>query len=820
MPKTTPESDYIKFMSSLQSKIRAEEVGLQSWKGGKRVQIAPIKMNVTDTLQAGDKLVKAQQLQNKMVEEYLEKQKVPIKRYNEYGDVIGEYKYHEIPPPELENVELDIPAKIETLMDNDGMVIERELVPARNIVIPIENIEEVKERETTRFNNNIITINREIEDHRRIIYENEAELLDTNNEIVKARERRATVLDEIQTQYDQQTEQIDKGPKKGRSKAQKKLIATTANERRIFLAENDRIIGELQAYASFNRRQIDQSKQELDELQKMKQLTEEEFNIVNAEIDKVSTNNKKKIKAYQQELQRMNTGPLGLNRNVDETDIEYAQRLYAIANEEIPTERTKEKAFQLNKEELRDNFRTIIRDNSVIEQVVNSLAQDHPEDIFGLNKTFPLFKSKFIKRFGEFNKNLEAQDILKFIGLIQLSLDNEFEQQLVLFQSRPRREEEPEFGVPSSSFSSSYPAYPSESSSFNPYASSSSVPLSESTRNILGTDYSAAGPSASEYEEDPETGLIPPSSLKEATILSSTPATILPIPKDQNRVLYYKNPYLENAQAFLKLALIKKGGKSEPVVFISPDGTEGSYRSTIFTDSNEHGIHQLLQSYLGSDDYYGKYKINLDTGEVIEPKEKALKEDILNVFRVGKIQPSDPRELKKINKDGRDILVGLGLKMSDDVQSIPTIINFGLVFLLLRKLYLHNILSIQNNHYKKVNGFNNVKVSDTFVEIIQDILNNKNYVSKLAHLSSNEREIFDHLLYVAGLHKKLNGGSIADTNKLKKELEMLEGEIISGNNNKALQKQLFKLLQKMAHYKMISSHIAQKHYKQFDPYFK
>jgi hypothetical protein len=192
--------------------------------------------------------------------------------------------------------------------------------------------------------------------------------------------------------------------------------------------------------------------------------------------------------------------------------------------------------------------------------------------------------------------------------------------------------------------------------------------------------------------------------------------------------------------------------------------------------------------------------------------------DQINLIHdIGDVEPTVQKTSK--GKD-RIILKGLGLKMSDNVETIPTIVNFGLVFLLLRKLYLHNILSIQNNHYKKINGFNNVKVSDTFVSIIQDILNNNNYISKLSHLSSNERELFDHLLYIAGLHKQLNGGSTADYNKLKKQLEVLEGEISSGNNNVALKKQLFNLLQKMTHFKMISSHGAQKHFKQFEEYFK
>jgi hypothetical protein len=413
MPKTTPESEYIKYMSSLQNKIRAEEVGLQSWKGAKRVQIAPIKMSVNDTLLAGDKLNKAQQQQNKMIEEYLDKQNKPIIRYDEFGNVIGEFKYHEIPPPELEDINLNLPAKIETSYDADGNLVETELVPARRIDIPVGNIEEVKARETTRFNNNMTTLNLEIRNQITEIETEEANLLNANDEIIQARQERKVFLDELQTIFDNRSEEIKQTEPKGREKAKKQLIANTKQQRKIFLADNDRVIRQLQAYTQFARLRIADFKRQLDELQKLKQLEQDQYTEINAEIDKVSTNNKKKIQAYQQTLQRMNTGAFGLNRNVDETDLEYAVRLEAIANEEFPTARVEEKANQLNKEELREKLSTLFRDRSMIENIVNTL--DLQNNVYALNSQFTGFKTAFEKRYGEFNKTIKIQDILQEI---------------------------------------------------------------------------------------------------------------------------------------------------------------------------------------------------------------------------------------------------------------------------------------------------------------------------------------------------------------------------------------------------------------------
>jgi hypothetical protein len=98
---------------------------------------------------------------------------------------------------------------------------------------------------------------------------------------------------------------------------------------------------------------------------------------------------------------------------------------------------------------------------------------------------------------------------------------------------------------------------PSEfsSSSSNPYASSSSVPLSQSTRNILSTDYSSAGPSAlvePEEEEDVE-------DIPEGDIISSEYNAIEPTRIDEE-TLRYVNPeifYDEDGNQISKRAYIK-----------------------------------------------------------------------------------------------------------------------------------------------------------------------------------------------------------------------------------------------------------------------
>lgn len=808
MPKSTPESDYIKYMATLQSKIRAEEVGLQSWHGAKRVQIAPMKMNIDDTLTAGDKLSKSQKLQTKMLDEYLEKQKGPIIRYDEFGDIIGEFKFHDIPPPELEDVELDLPAVTRTIVDRDGVEYQEELRPAQNIRIPIPNIDDARNQETLRYNNNISAINRDRNDAIQSITALERELLDTNDEIIQAKQIRDQGLKDMQAIYDRDYNRLETGPKKGRSKAQKSLIRVTSEQRKRFLDENDRITNELRGYADFNRQDIKRFKDLLTDLQKLDQDVNEQFNIISSQINKVSKENNDKIKEYESQLKRMNTGAFNIERRADETELEYADRLVAIANEPYPTERNQEKANQLNKEELRENLSTLFRDRSMIEEIVNTLdlgvndfIRNIPEPVYLLNTQFEGFKDAFVKRFGEFNKNVKVETILdniaRYLERREINLDN--------MQVVPYTRERAQPASAESSIDGSAEVDPSVRT----------VPRGSTVPSLAGSSF--VGPrgsvsSAFAYEEDPETGLIPSSSFVELVEQKESVPTIEPEPlpnKDNVQTLRFIYPTAEGQPrrvAFLKRALVQKdSGPPKVVPFVSDTGLKGSYVEKLYRLDNTHGVKEAITNLLGTANWLGN-----------DEKKNGLQ---AMMDKIG-LEIDNGTTVRTYDRKGALIFKGLGLKMSDSVETIPTIVNFGLIFLLLKKLYLHNTLSIQNKHYKKVNGFNNLKVSDTFVEIIQDILNEKNYISKLSQLSTNEREVLDHLLYVAGLHKQLNGGSTADYNKLKKQLEVLQGEIVSGNNNVGLKKQLFNLLQKMAHYKMISSHGAQKHFKQFEQYFK
>jgi hypothetical protein len=454
MPKSTPESDYIKYMASLQSKIRAEEIGLQSWKGAKRVQIAPVKPSINDLLTGGEKINKAEQLQRKMLDEYLEKQKTPILRiveepvldeygaeqYDRFGNLITrgvqkEFKYHAVEPPELDDFDLELEEKVERppiirrMLNVDTNDYEDIEIPQSPVIRRIRQTIQTKDLPRAdqilkqRFFNDLKALDEQIymvstnikygDDVIRQLGQERTQLKQANKEAVRA------LID----QFDIEKEQILLGPAKGR----KKLL----RERRDITESNKQdIVRQLEAELRANTDEINRvrigvraDREELPKLQRQKDDIQLQYDQALAQLNDVMKINKDKLKAYQQELINMNVGGLNTSQNIDEDDFEYAQRLEAISNETIPTARNLEKARQILKEEMREKLSTLFRDRSMIDNIVNTLDNDtNPildnlvEPLYQLNTQFTGFKTAFEKRYGEFNKNVDLSTVLDEIA--------------------------------------------------------------------------------------------------------------------------------------------------------------------------------------------------------------------------------------------------------------------------------------------------------------------------------------------------------------------------------------------------------------------
>lgn len=154
-----------------------------------------------------------------------------------------------------------------------------------------------------------------------------------------------------------------------------------------------------------------------------------------------------------------------------------------------------------------------------------------------------------------------------------------------------------------------------------------------------------------------------------------------------------------------------------------------------------------------------------------------------------------------------------GFGMNSD---LPDMCKFGNVFVNLDKLYHKNILSVSNHQKLKIMGFPNTRVSDSFVSLIMKICKNQNVLPKdINDLSLNEKELYDHLLHIAKLHKDLQSGSGDQTiAKLKHRYMLIQGQIDAGNNNPELLRELYEVLTKMVNFNLITQSEFKRYYKQ------
>jgi hypothetical protein len=156
--------------------------------------------------------------------------------------------------------------------------------------------------------------------------------------------------------------------------------------------------------------------------------------------------------------------------------------------------------------------------------------------------------------------------------------------------------------------------------------------------------------------------------------------------------------------------------------------------------------------------------------------------------------------------------VGTGIKPLD----INDYVNFGKVIIYLKKLYYKNELVVKWKTKLSIQGFKNCKVSERFVSIIMAMLEGKYpQLNDLNLLPSTERQIFDRLISLSGLHKVVSNTGDKTISDLKHRLQLIEGEIEAGNDNKELFSEMYKVLHSLKDFGVISSKKIKEYLKQF-----
>jgi len=639
--------------------------------------------------------------------------------------------------------------KPKEIIDNAGNIIKYKLyeMPREepNIDLNEKNLrtdEEIKNE----FNNIIDEIHREYpkiyndsmniidEDYNDIKLKTEYDIINFKKDINNLKNDNKIHLDEIQILYDKIKNTTDKGEimlfeaeildLKNKILLNNTKITQYENE---IEKENINLDIEYNQYLD-NKKKKDK---ELNNKYKKAQANAKEENLIsldeNEKYKEIKKQNLEAINLYRNQLKELNTGMFNTEKQPNETNEEYFNRLHETAQEDYPEYLLEDAAFTITKE-LRIKLKEIIPNPVDIDLIINSMDSlgkaEHQQMIL---KQFPLVKEEFIKLYGLNNKYVKPNDVLEFFKLF----------------------------------------YTGEN--VNEKILKSNMKLTDAAKNNI--------------------------------------ITLKPIIGNREVVLTYNKK--NKNQIGLYLRIFQDNFKILQLLISIENGVDGSFFQII--NENVTSMAKIIENETG----ISPYNLNVFFLGNAQPKAGIKFEEISRIlYDHYQLIPYDFNDLKINNsivtKKGNIDIYGMGN------EEYPKKVKFGDVFILLRKLYYDNLLSVVNSHSLQIRGFKMQKVSDAFTNIIINMINNiQPKHTDINSLCEKEKLLFDRLISVSNLHKKIINNKESTIDKLKQRIKLIEGEIEIGNNNPDLINELHDVLFSLKDYKVITLPQARQYLKQF-----
>lgn len=801
------------YLRDLNYKIQMEQMLLNQWglekprEASRKFELPTVEdlLNVTSKKESQNKALLRQQ----QIQAYLEKEKRPVIVNGQ------EYKFNRIPEPTLE----DLKPTNDTIVALEGDLVDIE----KDINKTLQNIK-IEQENITKLNKEIPKLIRDksLREYRQQENINEVGKLDKLKKVItnKADEEQKKLLKErnsLSVEERNKTQDIfDANYLAVEDQAKKELekidaqIQILNDENKTLESEKQQLeqdIKNLKNEISKKQQDIANFENDILSLQANLDVTKDGLNATIQDLKEKQKENSIKVRDYSEELRRLNFGSFNVDRLPMESEEDYLKRLTDNALLPFDDSINKNLSDIERNDQFKNNLKLLFQSDSYIEQILNYLKMVNGEAIFVFNTYFNLFKDDYLKVYGYNNKAL-LDNPDQFVELVnrftEPDINNQpslvtplqdYEQKRIGSLLQPITQKIEELKTDNLITDLSYEEMINELNRQKalPNANPQQVMQLESSVSQL------SGPMK-------KLDSFNPTKLDNGTVMQFTnPKTgeivYLKYINKQHFYAQYKEPQINKKTKGNKLE--KWLSKSPPTLLISHDGNNvGKYEEL----SNKEFVVFLLNYFdLTEDDI----KIILSTKNIKQLSGKA----ILNFFGKYNLAPIEPMQNPsnvKLLKDDEN-LVGMGI-----TNNLQEFVKFGKYILLLKKLVLKNILSLQKNNGLKIAGFKNYKVSDEFVNLIMKILKKESLSPHdISILKIGEREILDHLLSAAELNKTILTGSGAETlNKIKDQLKLIEGQIEAGNNNPLIKDELYKTLFKLVHHGAITEMQARKHYKQ------
>lgn len=487
------------------------------------------------------------------------------------------------------------------------------------------------------------------------------------------------------------------------------------------------------------------------------------------ELAEVRKENARRRALYEDQVRTLNTGLNFVPMLPDESAEEYRQRIRDIGDSTNDGDAVQAAAELLYSDRLRERMKEITRDDALIGTFIASLTGDNR---YAINKIWESFKKKVLEIFGVNNPNLSVDDLV--------NISEEMNDIVVA-----RAIAEPvEFKDD---------AYLDELER---------APLKAVTI-VEGTDPAVEESKKPEYPpykiSKVNAGIINP---RTKTNLENYANGLGPLPK--------LNP---------KIELIRQAAFRTEVEYIE----EYRRKRQKAMDRAAGGGESLAPLRRSDEGFASPVSSPEPSPEIVEiPSLAVLQSELENTIpeqdKIDRLLaiPTAVELIKVANKAGIrfKFQTGRGLSGRGIKDQYPKIQPFGLIEISPHKLFYENALKITRKG-KHLTGFPNVKVSNEFVKFMFKILDgDQPTLRDVNQLSVGEKQLFDSVVFTAGLQKKVESTGSGVKQKLKDRLALIEGEIEAGNTNEELIKEARQILQHLARMKIIGHRAASGHLKQ------
>jgi len=504
--------------------------------------------------------------------------------------------------------------------------------------------------------------------------------------------------------------------------------------------------------------------------------------------------NKGAIKTFESEINALNKG-ININQQVGESDEDYLQRIENMKGARYSQEVIVQ-AETFNIKRFKTKMKEIMSiPEHKLEKIIKYLEKDNM--LYEANKKFPLIKTAIEKTYGvnpRFTKAGDEEDLYMFI---YNTLTKQFQE----------KEETPIIVASVASKNSDLLA--KSKTGFIPKSKLMAIYSSiTGKKSFVGTAPQLANEIIRLRELDVPTDTRSVRTYSSAIV--GKPFSLEKEPAEQDLGGFSKRGRPSKAETEYK-KLLKAGEQrakqQEAQDFLSRIGRESREATTTVVGEPI------------------KYKITEGSTE-IRPNILTRMKDYEQRQRSkeSEVPPPPPsrrgRPKKETPIDPRQTKIGFAKGKGVEREFYPKLVPFGAIMISPAQLFYYKLLRVREPTKHSIRGMPDVRVSEDMVHILMKIINGGTpSMTELKALSEDEKTIYDAIIMKAKLHKEMPNTyeqSIQSSiNKLKKRLELCEGEWKAGNDNTLIKKELNSIIRQLTELKAISEVDGRKYLKQF-----